>query len=708
MSSYQYSKLVDADIRLLTLLPGQPDSNIKIQIHHAPLRAPPDRPRQQVTLDELRKKMPDGWEAQETVEGQFIFENDELNVTSWSLPDDSVPASLYSTPADETVFIPQYEALSYTWGNPENPQTVQVVSHDDPSIFWTQEIQYNLSGALKHLRYPDKPRTLWVDAVCINQADIPERNAQVPRMSDIYRLADRVVVWLGEETSNNKLAVSTLDYLGAQIELTKQGGRLPSPGCDHQDWFRSLTEMPYEDDTWQAIADLVNRAWFGRLWVLQEIQLSNHKAVMQCGMNQISWQRFRRAMVCLESKRNLPQVVIFSKLPRLGVFCLPVEGVNFAILLLRVTHLDCSNPRDKVYGLLGLASPSLLARVQAQYAEPVESVYRDLFLAMTDQMQRLHFEFCSLRTSQARHLASWVPDFYGDLVELLFRGGRYASGMSCSHSTYVAPSALYVSGIRVGTVKSNKGVYPDDVTKRLAVLHDWKPDNLETGLYPTGESVMDAFATTLGQDQLRDRFPTSAVHPYLDEWKDKLNKLLVDSQDSGGHPDIGAYAYDLRFLTKQAFVTSNGGYFGLAHRDTAQGDIVCAVLGCSVLVILRPTTVGTFLLVGSCYLHGFSSAEAFLGPLPSPWIIQYKPDSFGAQAPYFFNKDTKEETQEDPRLGKLPPEWEPVEKERTRDDPMLFRWFRNRNNGYTMNSDPRMLPLALHERGVRLEDFQLF
>lgn len=126
------------------------------------------------------------------------------------------------------------------------------------------------------------------------------------------------------------------------------------------------------------------------------------------------------------------------------------------------------------------------------------------------------------------------------------------------------------------------------------------------------------------------------------------------------------------------------------------------------LVILRPTTVGTFLLVGSCYLHGFSSAEAFLGPLPSPWIIQYKPDSFGAQAPYFFNKDTKEETQEDPRLGKLPPEWEPVEKERTRDDPMLFRWFRNRNNGYTMNSDPRMLPLALHERGVRLEDFQLF
>lgn len=106
-------------------------------------------------------------------------------------------------------------------------------------------------------------------------------------------------------------------------------------------------------------------------------------------------------------------------------------------------------------------SPSLLARVQAQYAELVESVYRDRFLAMTDQMQRLHFEFCSLRTSQARQLPSWVPDFYDDLVELLFRGGRYASGMSCSHATYQAPGALYMSGVQVGTVKSNKGVYPD-------------------------------------------------------------------------------------------------------------------------------------------------------------------------------------------------------------------------------------------------------
>lgn len=125
------------------------------------------------------------------------------------------------------------------------------------------------------------------------------------------------------------------------------------------------------------------------------------------------------------------------------------------------------------------------------------------------------------------------------------------------------------------------------------------------------------------------------------------------------------------------------------------------------LVILRPTTTGTFQLVGSCYLHGFSSAEAFLGPLPVPWIIQYKPDSFGAQAPYFLNKDTNEEAQQDPRLEDLPPGWEAVQGDRTRDDPMLFKWFRNGNTGEAMNSDPRMLPGALRDRGVALETFRL-
>ncbi|KAM5365285.1 hypothetical protein ACJZ2D_011068 [Fusarium nematophilum] len=109
--------------------------------------------------------------------------------------------------------------------------------------------------------------------------------------------------------------------------------------------------------------------------------------------------------------------------------------------------------------------------------------------------------------------------------------------------------------------------------------------------------------------------------------------------------DITSYAPDLRSLPKQAFVTSEGGNFGLGHQDAEPGDIICAILGCRVLVILRPVTGGNFHVVGSCYLHGFSSAEAFLGPLPEPWVMQYLLDSSGIEVPYFFNKDMTEEAQ---------------------------------------------------------------
>lgn len=711
MCLYQYSKLADVDVRLLTLLPGQPESGIKIAIHHAPLRVPPERPRQQRPLDELRKTLPSGWEAEETVEGRLIFWNEELNITSWAHPDASIIPSLLDSPANDATFFPQYEALSYTWGSADNPQTVQVISQDNLSEFRTLQISKNLAGALKHLRYPDKARSLWVDAICINQDDIPEKNTQVPRMADIFRLAERVVVWLGEESDNSTLALSTLGHLAAQVEMTKASWTWPSPGSAHQDWFHSLTEMPYDDNTWQAIADLANRPYFRRLWVVQEVHLSNHKAAVQCGPHQITWQRFRRAILCLMWKRNLPHSISLSKLPLLGTFCYYFEGVNFPILLLSVTHQDCFDPRDKVYGLLGLASSSLLAHIRPQYALSVASVYRDLFLGLTDQMKRLHFEFCSLRTSQPRQLSSWIPDLSGDLGELISRGVGFVSGMSRAEATYRVPDVLEVCGTLVGTVQSNRGAYPDDATKGLAALHGWKPDNLMTGIYPTGESILDAFVTTLAQDRLSDRFPAIDTWPSLQELKDKLTKLLATFEDpSDGHSgnvDIGSYAHDLRFLPKQAFIACEGGYFGLGHRDAEPGDIICAFLGCKVLLILRPAPGGSFQFVGSCYLHGFSSAEAFLGPLPAPSVIQYKPDSRGVETPYFFNKDTAEEAQQDPRLGELPPEWEAVQADRTKDDPHFFMWFRNNITGETMNSDPRMLPEALRDRGVDLQTFRL-
>ena len=90
----------------------------------------------------------------------------------------------------EATEAPEYEALSYTWGDASSQKWVSV--NGEPL-----NIRTNLETALRHLRDEDESRTLWVDAVCINQNDVLERSQQVNRMRYIYAGAQHTVIWLG-------------------------------------------------------------------------------------------------------------------------------------------------------------------------------------------------------------------------------------------------------------------------------------------------------------------------------------------------------------------------------------------------------------------------------------------------------------------------------------------------------------------------------
>lgn len=125
-------------------------------------------------------------------------------------------------------------------------------------------------------------------------------------------------------------------------------------------------------------------------------------------------------------------------------------------------------------------------------------------------------------------------------------------------------------------------------------------------------------------------------------------------------------------------------------------------------MILRPTasSIG-FEIIGPCLVHGLMDAEALLGTLPNPWIVELYRDNLGYARLHFRNTDTKELTVEDPRLDPVSPEWERFEHDRTQDDPRWFAYYRNKVTGEVMNSDPRMLPDELRNRGVNLEMFCL-
>ena len=108
---------------------------------------------------------------------------------------------------------PYYEALSYVWGSPSVREHI-ILSEKRLSI------TENLASALRNLRYESEARVLWVDAICINQADIDERSQQVSNMVFIYQQAHRVLVYVGERTEDSDLALDTTEKLGRVTSTT--------------------------------------------------------------------------------------------------------------------------------------------------------------------------------------------------------------------------------------------------------------------------------------------------------------------------------------------------------------------------------------------------------------------------------------------------------------------------------------------------------
>lgn len=125
-------------------------------------------------------------------------------------------------------------------------------------------------------------------------------------------------------------------------------------------------------------------------------------------------------------------------------------------------------------------------------------------------------------------------------------------------------------------------------------------------------------------------------------------------------------------------------------------------------MILRPRGDGKYQVVGGCYLHGYMNGEAILGRLSWDWKVLHKKEPYGV-IPVYSNSKTGQRTRKDPRLLDipLPPQWEPVQFERTRDDPKFCSKFRNRDTGEIISSDPRLFPEALEARGIALETFAL-
>jgi hypothetical protein len=256
---------------------------------------------------------------------------------------------------------PSYVALSYTWG-PGDPTafvTIDGKSH---------EIRPNLFNFLKTYQ---EDVYLWIDQICIDQSNHKERAHQVGLMSMIYAQCAHVLVWLRDESTH---VPSTYQ---AALDLNKGVELYPKHDTSRRgsDKGKNLISCP--------ILILLHNSYFGRLWIVQEILLNENIRILVEGSVWVTWDllRTKYQMLSEKSRKLIPNASwMMEAHPTRFIFGgYSSKSLSSSITLTAGKYFEqkCDDPRDKVYGFMGLVAPA--STITVDYTKSVQAVYLEAF-----------------------------------------------------------------------------------------------------------------------------------------------------------------------------------------------------------------------------------------------------------------------------------------------------------------------------------------
>lgn len=635
---------------------------------------------------------------------------------------------------------PSYEALSYTWGSTRDtvPIRISTVTGEESAVAeskdWSEkhnetsnrpfvqkysvlEVTRNLAVALEHLQYDREPRVLWIDAICINQQDMQERSSQVQRMGDIYQLARQTTVWLGPEEYDSCLAIETLDDLASRITVDWSTLTCLAIGENENDVALADLDkdLPFDQQQLTSVIRLLERPWFERLWIRQEVQLAK-SAVVVCGFNSLHWDRFRDLCFRLWHGGYLGELLA-EQIYGSCLYDSREEQSSYDSLfynLWMTKRCKCSDQRDRIYALTNISSlPRIYPPEEQQifkpdYGKDVCSVFQEFVLREIEGSRMLHtLLFCDLQEALP-NAPSWVPNIPASIPDYNM-SNLGAAGLTVTQAIHQGNGILEVSGAFISTIgdvipvnspgagwlNSSYGDRCNEM-RRLALLI---LASTESNMYPSGVSLLEAFCRTIYCNSFAELYypRTPGVALFQDAF-DELSIILNESGDNSTRSDVKTYLTDQQLRSRNFFTTSEG-YIGLAPSAARSGDQVSVLLGCRAPVVLRPRSDGYFVVVGQCYIHGFGDGEALLGPLPAGWSRVDR----GRKGNSYMDRATGILRLTDPRLGDLPYGWRMVSYS-SDDQPPRFVDVFTRKSTY---EDPRQTPEALRARGVDLRTILL-
>lgn len=644
------------------------------------------------------------------------------------LPSDNITSPIHmhlKTAVLSETFAPQYEALSYVWGPPQDPKYITI---DGSSLAITPA----LAQALPFLRYVDQSRTLWIDAICVNQEDLTERSLQVQKMAALYTYASRVIVWLGPATKDSQLGLRTMSTLRSKISFDIAKDISTPPIEAGVPWTKEDAIIPFDESAIRAIISLLERQWFERLWIVQEIRLANSHALVQAGSDSISWDAFISSCYYLRSKfQNFQGDKDFaSRFSKVNLRIQPL-GLgrpqvfeDFQRLTWDIRNAMCTDPKDRVYALLSLVHKSGAIDLRPDYTKSVGEVYTDVVIHILERSKSLRLlARCVLDDSATTGIPSWVPNFAVPCGYQLALRDMDAAGTSVAHTRYLGNGVLCVKGVRITTVRQvySLASVVDSEIAAIRTIRYLVAEYLEVSrvLNPDrdGEMILSAACRTFSRNLFLDHWqPPKGTYPTFKQGRQALTDILSwkDGESfENMHPFTRRYLRYFRPLaTGRSFFITHDGNLGLAPQSIMAGDTLSVILGVDSVMAFRSADNCSFKVVGEAYLDNFTSSEALLGPLKDGWVRMSRFDEItSAYWGAYLNTITNAIRITDPRLEFLPCGWST--REHTED--RLWSWFvdsselnpEQQSEYERWRSDPRLTPEYLIKRQVPIEDFKL-
>lgn len=477
---------------------------------------------------------------------------------------------------------PVYDCLSYTWSDPlyhelsadpseakkQTGELIKQIECDGKIIPITENLedallQFSKAGYISnHVEgcQENEQGFIWIDAICINQTDKAEKSVQIAMMDEIYSGARRVIAWLGRCDEHTHPALEIIQRLKS-IPLEKR--QVTITDFEGPEYQSILGDPPISSQQWNDYAAFIQRAWFNRVWVIQEAFLAEHIDVL-CGPHVLSWEhdiwevaKFLRdtnlgtlLMVQADGTahpdRKFTTYVNNSLNNQYQLEAMKAAAAQKPLSLERLLaysrSFQATQAQDYVFGLLGIwkfsqgmkelpkdmtpdysrdKEPDFVAQVFTRYSWFIIQDTGDLnILSLVDDVS----------TRQQKCLPSWVPDYsVGFHVHPLAGVPRPDSEHQLWDASKSLPfevplqkdsKKLPVKGFLFDTIEEIAATYSEimdqhRINSLLNLLAQYPAEK-----YPSGGSPVEAFWRTIIKNTFRQ-------HPANIEARDAFQYLIV-------------------------------------------------------------------------------------------------------------------------------------------------------------------------------------